>query len=71
MCLGSPLVPFTLFFGYGSPYKVTNPKKGALIKIWLLGYQGVYHGQSVPRQASSRRGVGFEVAADEALNPEP
>ena len=33
--LGSPVVPFTLFFGYGFPYKITNPKKGALIVIWL------------------------------------
>ena len=30
MLLGSPVVPFTLFWGSGFPYKVTNPKKGAL-----------------------------------------
>ena len=39
--LGSPVVPFTLFFGYGFPYKVTNPKKGALIIRWLPGCQGM------------------------------
>ena len=27
------------FFGSRFPYKVTNPNKGALVKIWLLGYQ--------------------------------
>ena len=26
----------------GSLTKVTNPKKGALIVMWLLGYQGIY-----------------------------
>ena len=37
--LGSPVVPFTLFFASGCPYKMTNPKKGALvIMIWLLGF---------------------------------
>ena len=32
---------FTLypFFGSGFPYKITNPKRGALVIIWLLGYQ--------------------------------
>ena len=25
-------------FVYGFPHKITNPKKGALIIIWLLGY---------------------------------
>ena len=40
LLLGSPVVPFTLFFGSGFPYKIPNPKKGALIIIWLLGYQG-------------------------------
>ena len=37
--LGSPVVPFTLFWGSRFPYKVTNPKRGALIRIWLLGYE--------------------------------
>ena len=27
------------FFGSGFPYRITNPKKGDLIRIWLLGYQ--------------------------------
>ena len=36
--LGSPVVPFSLFLFQGSLNKVTNPKKGALIIIWLLGY---------------------------------
>ena len=36
--LGSPVVPFTLFFGSGFPYRVigTNQKKGALVIIWSL-----------------------------------
>ena len=34
------MVPFTLFFVYGFPYKIANPKKGALIIIWLLGFHG-------------------------------
>ena len=45
--LGSPVVPFTilyLFFGYWFPDKRTRPKKGALIIIWLLGYQGGQQG---------------------------
>ena len=37
--LSSPVVPFAPFFGSGFPYKVTNPKQGALIIIWLLGYE--------------------------------
>ena len=28
------------FFGSRPPYKFTNPKKGALIVIWFLGYSG-------------------------------
>ena len=32
-----PLPPFF----WGLPYKITNPKKGALIMIWRLGYQGI------------------------------
>ena len=34
----SPVVPFFPFFGSRFLYKVTNPKKGALIMIWVLGY---------------------------------
>ena len=39
LSVGSPVVPFTLCFGDGFPYNITNPNKGALIVIWLLGYQ--------------------------------
>ena len=28
LTLGSPVAPFTLFIGYGFPYKVTNRKRG-------------------------------------------
>ena len=37
--LGSPVVPFTPFcvFGCGFPYKITNPKKGALIYSMTTG----------------------------------
>ena len=38
--LGGPVVPFALSSGYGFPHKVTIPKKGALVIIWVLGYQG-------------------------------
>ena len=41
--LGSPVVPFLLLLGSGFPCKVTNPQKGALIVIWLLGYQVYYN----------------------------
>ena len=34
------MVPFTLFLVLGSLLKEPTPKKGALIRIWLLGYQG-------------------------------
>ena len=34
------MVPFTFFFGYGFPYKIANPRKGALTIIGFLGYQG-------------------------------
>ena len=55
--LGSPVVPFTFFFCYGFPYKVATPKKGALIVIWLLGYEGIFR-----RSAEhSRRGYDGEV----------
>ena len=30
--LGSPVVPFTLFCGYGFPHKVTNPKGVPLLE---------------------------------------
>ena len=33
--------PLPIFFGSGFPYKLTNPKKGALIVRRLLGYQGI------------------------------
>ena len=36
--LGSPVVPFSPFFGSRFPYEATNPK-GAIFVIWLLGYQ--------------------------------
>ena len=37
--LGSPVVPFTLFFWFWVPLQSNQPKKrGALIIIWLLGY---------------------------------
>ena len=39
LVLGSPVVPITLFLGSGVPYIRTNPKKGALITTWLLGYE--------------------------------
>ena len=40
-CLCSPAVPFSLFLVQGSLCKVTNPAKGTLFVIWLLGNQGV------------------------------
>ena len=39
LSLGSPVVPFALFVGSSFSYKVANPKQGALIMTWLLGYQ--------------------------------
>ena len=41
--LGSPVVPFSFFFFSGGggvlvPLESNQPKKGALIIIWLLGY---------------------------------
>ena len=33
------MVPFFPVLGSRFPYKVANPKKGALIIVWLLGYQ--------------------------------
>ena len=35
---GSPVVPLCLFVGSRLSSKGANPKKGALIVIWLLGY---------------------------------
>ena len=42
--LGSPVILLAQwyplpFFGSGFPYTATNPKQGALIVIWLRGYQ--------------------------------
>ena len=38
--------PFTLLWGLGFFYKVTKTQeRGALIKIWFLGYQGSDLGQ--------------------------
>ena len=44
--LGCPVVPFYPFF-QGFPYKIANPKKGALVIIWLLGYH-LHKGCPVP-----------------------
>ena len=43
--LGSPVVAFPLSFGSRFTYKVANPDKGALIRIWLLGYKGFEGGE--------------------------
>ena len=39
LILAAQWYPLPFFFCSGFPYKVTNPKKGALIVIWLLGYE--------------------------------
>ena len=39
--LGTPVVPFFPFLGSGFPYIIYQQKKGTLIVIWLLGYQGI------------------------------
>ena len=71
--LGSPLVPFALFFlGCGIPYKIRQPQKnGALIIIWLLGYQGQHHSphEPAPRDLQLRRGRRLREAALRAEGP--
>ena len=56
------MVPFTLFFVYGFPSEVTNPKKGALIVLWLLGCDinsirpGQLQGERLNGHFSTKRG---------------
>ena len=48
------MVPFYPFFGYGFPYDITNPKKGALMIIWLPGYQvGLSEIACLPRKETA------------------
>ena len=47
--LGSPVVPFSLFFGSRFPYKVTNPKKGCPYQNIVIGLP-----RSSPLQESAR-----------------
>ena len=64
------MVPFTLFLGSRSPYKVTNPKKGALTIRWLLGYQGTKSPESgipYPLLYSLLRTVSIRTSHPEAL----
>ena len=43
--LGSPVVPFSLFFlRFKVPLRRSQPTKGALIVMWLLGHQGEGYG---------------------------
>ena len=38
------MVPLlTLLLAQGSLKNVTKPKKGALVKVWLLGYKDMVH----------------------------
>ena len=40
-CTLAQWYPLPFLFGSGFPYKVANPKKGALIVIWLLAVTGL------------------------------
>ena len=40
--------PLPLFLVMGSLLKTTNPKKGALMIMWLLGYPGKLEGSYDP-----------------------
>ena len=42
------------FFGSGFPCKVTNQKKGALVVIWLLGYEG-FRAKDCPKNCKQTR----------------
>ena len=54
----------TLFFGYGFPYEITNPKKGALIILWLLLYYGYWASKKVAATLyTSLEGEATKVAA--------
>ena len=59
------MVLFDLFFfGYGFPYKVTNLKKGALIVVWVLGYQGAGHTSRFRAACGALQPAGDWVAWD-------